>query len=109
MGSFEAGLKRFPRDVRFKVRYATILIREAETGNAQAETRAQDLLRSALASNPSLPDAHYELGELALRKGRLAEAVRHLELAEKLEPQSSEIHFALSRAYRRLGRKDKAS
>jgi Flp pilus assembly protein TadD len=106
---FEAGLKQFPRDVRFKARYAAILLKESETGDAHAEARAESLLRSALASDHSLPDAHFELGNLALRKGRLAEAVQHLEEAEKLEPQSSEVHFALSRAYRRLGRKDQAS
>jgi len=106
---FESGLKRFPRDLRFKVRYAAILLKESETSDAHAEARAESLLRSALASNHSLPDAHFELGNLALRKGRVAEAVQHLEEAEKLEPQSSEVHFALSRAYRRLGRKDEAS
>jgi tetratricopeptide (TPR) repeat protein len=107
--SFETALKQFPRDPRFKVQYAAILLKEAETGDASAETRAENLLKSVLVSNPSVADAHYELGNLAMRKRHIPEAVRHLEEAEKLAPQSSEIHFALSRAYRRLGRKDKAS
>jgi len=107
--SFENGLKQFPRDTRFKVQYAVTLMKEAETGDAHAETRAESLLKSALVSNPALPDAQYELGNLALRRGHVAEAVRYLEQAEKLAPQSSQIHFALSRAYRRLGRKEKAS
>jgi len=66
-------------------------------------------LRSALAADRFLPAAHSELGNLALRRGRTAEALEHLEQAEKLAPQSSQVHFALANAYRRLGRKDKSS
>jgi tetratricopeptide (TPR) repeat protein len=106
--SFETGLRKFPQDARFKVQYAAILLKEAETGDVHAETHAENLLKAALSSKQTLPDAHYQLGNLALRKGRIDEAIRHLETAEKLEPQSSEIHFALSRGYRRMGRKDMA-
>ena len=91
------------------MQYAALLLKEAETGDVRAETRAESLLTSALAGNPSLPDAHYELGNLALRKGRIPEAIRHLQEAEKVEPGSGEIHFALSRAYRRARRKDEAA
>jgi len=109
IASFESGLKQFPKNPQFKVQYAAILLKEAETGDTRAEARAESLLRSALLGNRSLPDAHYELGNLALRKGRTTEAIRHLQEAEKLEPQSKEIHFALSRAYRRAGRTDEAA
>lgn len=107
--TFELGMKTFPQDLRFKVQYASVLLKQAETGDALAETRGENLLKSALAANPSLPAAHYELGNLALRKGRTAEALLHLEEAEKLAPKSSQVHFALANAYRRMGRKDKSS
>jgi tetratricopeptide (TPR) repeat protein len=103
--NFEAGIRRFPKDARFKLQYAVMLLRQAETGDAPAETRAEQLLRSALAQDQSLPDARYQLGNLALKKGRLAEAQQQLELAAKLDPDSAATHFALSRVYRRLGRK----
>ncbi|PYV62610.1 MAG: hypothetical protein DMG97_39955 [Acidobacteria bacterium] len=81
----------------------------AETGDASAEAHAERLLQSALATDRSLPAAHYELGNLALKRGRTTEALEHLEQAEKLAPQSSQVHFALANAYRRLGRIDESS
>jgi Flp pilus assembly protein TadD len=52
----------------------------------------------------SLFESHYELGNLELNDGRMAQAVQHLERAVKLEPNSPAAHFALSRAYRRQRR-----
>ena len=102
--SFESGMKRFPKDARFPLHYALLLLKQSETGDASAEARAETLLKSALALDRSMPEAHYHLGDLALKNGRNAEAAAHLESAEKLDPESKETHFALSRAYRRLGR-----
>ncbi len=107
--NFETGIKTFPRDLRFKVQYAASLLKLAETGDASAEAHAERLLQSALATDRSLPAAHYELGNLALKRGRTTEALEHLEQAEKLAPQSSQVHFALANAYRRLGRIDESS
>jgi protein O-GlcNAc transferase len=107
--NFEAALKQFPKDVRFKVQYALMMLKEAETGNALAETRAEQLLKSALALDPSVPEVHYQFGNLALRKGRNAAALQNLEQAARLDPQSMKVHFALSRVNRRLGRTEEAS
>ncbi len=49
------------------------------------------------------------LGNLALAKGETREALQHLETAVKLAPNSGKIRFALSRAYRRLGRREEAA
>ncbi len=107
--SFEAALKQFPKDARFKLQYALMLLKEAETGNALAETRSEELLKSALALDRSLPEVHYQLGDLALKKGRNAEALQDLEQAARLDPHSMKVHFALSRVNRRLGRTEEAS
>ena len=101
---FEADLQRFPKDVRFRVEYASMLIKQAETGDAAAEERAKRLLASTLTLDPSNPVALYQLGNLELNHGLFAEASQHLERAVKVAPQSSEAHFALARAYRRLKR-----
>jgi tetratricopeptide (TPR) repeat protein len=101
---FESGMKRFPKDARFPLHYALLLLKQSETGDASAEMHAETLLKSALALDRSLPEAHYHLGDLALKNGRNVEAVAHLESAEKLDPENKETHFALSRAYRHLGR-----
>ena len=107
--SFEKGIKQFPNDARFRLHYALMLLREAETGNALAEDHAKELLKSALLLDPSLSEAHYQLAQVALKKGRTGVALTQLEMAVKLDPQSSHTHFALARVYRRLGRQDIAA
>jgi hypothetical protein len=48
------------------VEYALMLIKQAETGDAVARTRAEKMLRSALAIAPTNQQALYELGNLEL-------------------------------------------
>jgi len=43
-----------------------------------------------LALDPSLPEAHYQLGNLALKKGLITEAQRHLEQAVKLDAHNGQ-------------------
>jgi len=106
---FAAGHSKFPKDARFPLQHALVLLKEADTGNSQAGVQAELLLRSALALDPSLAEAHYQLGEIALNRGREAEALAHLQAAAKLDPANSATHFALSRVYRGLGRKQDSS
>jgi len=107
--SFEAALRQFPKDARVKLQYALMLLKEAETGTALAEPRSEELLKSALALDRSLPEVHYQLGALALKHGRNTEALQDLEQAARLDPHSMKVHFALSRVNRRLGRTEEAS
>jgi tetratricopeptide (TPR) repeat protein len=107
--SLESGLKRFPRESRFPVLYASVLVKEAETSGSPVDRRAEEMLRSALALDPTLPGVHYELGKLALNAGRLPEALEHLKKAAALDPRSTETHFALARAYRRAGNRQAAA
>ena len=106
---FEQGLKRFPEDAYHCMEYGRLLLKSAKPDDSTAETRAIALLQSALTLNRSLPEAHYLLGDLALRRGNPEKALQHLEQAVKLDPGSSKIHFALSRTHRRLGRMDDAA
>jgi tetratricopeptide (TPR) repeat protein len=104
VANFETGIRKFPRDARFKSQYAAALLKQSEIGDIASEVKAEQLLRSALTIDPSLSDAHYQLGTMALNKGRMAEAQEQLEQALKLDGQNAAAHFALSRVYRRLGR-----
>jgi len=106
---FEQGLKRFPEDAHHYLEYGRLLLKSAKPDDSTAETRAIALLQTALTLNGSLPEAHYLLGDSALRRGNPEEALQHLEQAVKLDPGSSKIHFALSRTHRRLGRMDDAA
>jgi cytochrome c-type biogenesis protein CcmH/NrfG len=107
--NLEAGIKRFPKDARFKLLYGSLLLKEAETSGGRTNSRAEEMFRSALALDHSLPGPHYELGKLALNAGRLPEALEHLEKAVKLDPKNFGAHFVLSRAYRRAGRVKEAA
>jgi cytochrome c-type biogenesis protein CcmH/NrfG len=42
--NLEAGSKKFPRDTRFKMSYAAVLLKQADGGNKQAEIMARQLL-----------------------------------------------------------------
>jgi len=103
MQTLERGIERFPRDTPHYEAHASFLVNLAEAGNAAAESRAVSLLKSAISLDSSLPEPHYLLGRLELRSNRTSEARGELELAVKLNPRSAKIHFALSRAYHRLG------
>jgi O-antigen biosynthesis protein len=106
---FELGLRKFPRDPRFPLRYALELLKESESGDANSERRAATLLKSAVALDPSLADAHYHLGELALKNERIADALLEYQKAARLDPKNPKIHFGLSKIYRRLGRTEEAT
>lgn len=107
--TLERAIARFPEKAPFELELGELLLKEADAGNKTSEIKAEQLFRSAAAHDAKLADAHYELGELALRRGQPAKAVVHLERAEKLAPSDARIHFALSRTYRLLGREQEAA
>lgn len=108
--TFEEGLKRFPHDAPLCTKYARFLLKLAEENLDRAtESLAVSLLQRAIAIDRSQPDAHYELGNFFLAKGRVQEAVEELETAAKLDSTSSKIRYSLSRAYRGVGRDGDAS
>ena len=107
--NFESGIKEFPKDAQFQLYYGVLLVQQSETGDASAEAHAAELLKSAVKIDPDLAEAHYQLGNLALKNGDNSAALTHLERAEKLDGDSQETHFALSRVYRRLGREQDAA
>ena len=109
VAGFEAAIRKFPQDPRFRLQYALMLLKLAESGNLSAETRAERLLKSAVALTPPLPEVHYQLGDLAQKKNRTTEALAEFRHAAKLDPQSAKVHFALGRIYRRLGRNAEAA
>lgn len=104
IANFEKGLKHFPKDAALRASYASALLPDAEAGDPAAAAKAERLLRAAIELNPSLAEAHYQLGDLYLKKGQTSQAQPLLEKAVKLDPQDSAAHFALARLYRRLGR-----
>jgi len=64
--------------------------------------------RKALDLNPSLPAAHQLLGEIALAKANVPQAVKELEAEQKLNPVDGSIYDRLGDAYVRTGQYEKA-
>lgn len=106
--TFELAIRQFPRDAVFYQEYGKMLLVFRGDNPSASEAQAVSLLTKALALDNTLAEAHYALGSLALSKGQLQQAVPQLETAAKLHPDDSKAHYALSRAYRRLGRAEDA-
>jgi Flp pilus assembly protein TadD len=103
--SFHRLLQRYPRNAASYVTYADFLT-SVEPGDTEQVTK---LMKTALSLDPSLVEPHYYLGNLALTRRRLDEAVQQLETAIRLDPDSSKVHFALSRALRQQGRPEESA
>ncbi len=107
--TLESAIRRVPKNAAFELELALLLLKETEAGNASAQVRAEQLLHAAVEHDDELVEAQYQLGDMALRRGQGAEALVHLQKAAALAPRSAKVHFALSRAYRRLGKNVEAS
>jgi Flp pilus assembly protein TadD len=97
-------IQRFPNDPRFLIAYGDVLQQLPEYSEAVYQARAKRYLERAISIDHSSARAHYLLGQLLIAESNLREAIRELELATQYEPGFRQAHFALSRAYRRIGR-----
>ena len=75
----------------------------------ELQAEAANLLEKAVKLAPQSAEAHYQLGQLAMQKGRLKDAEAELLLSLQSDPDRSKAHFALSVVYRRMGRTDDAT
>ena len=106
--TFEQSLKAFPNDSILRQAYGVLLVKMAESGLA-TEDRAVRMLRSALALDAKLPEAHYQLGSIALSHGDANAAAKHLAAAAGNGLDDSRLHYAFARTLRRLGRAEEAA
>jgi tetratricopeptide (TPR) repeat protein len=87
--------------------YAMSLWKGAPGGAPPPEVQAH--LKKAIALDPRLAKAHFQLGVLYGDEGRYPEAISALEEAVRLEPSMAQAHYRLGQAYRRTGREDLAA
>ena len=66
-------------------------------------------LKKAVALDPTLAKAHFQLGVLYGDERRYPEAISALEQAVRLDPSMAQAHYRLGQAYRRTGREDLAA
>ncbi len=111
---FQTLVKEHPRDAIVDETYGRSLLNSA-TDDA-ALSRASQLLTQATRLDPSRPEPHFELGTLELKRSTgdasaasLHRACEQLETAARLGMNDSQLHYALARVYRRLGREGDAT
>lgn len=71
-------------------------------------SRARKLLDQAIAANPKLADAYFEVGVLDQQEMRWQESAAMLGRAIALRPNDAEAHYRLARAYAHTGKRDEA-
>lgn len=82
---------------------------------AIAQIEANDLngaesnLHEAIRYDPQLAKAHYQLGRLLEKQGKLPEAVDSLNTSVALDPSYPDPHYLLGRIYKRLGKTEPAN
>lgn len=64
--------------------------------------------RQAAQLAPEMPPIHVILGEVAVRQGKMDEAVQHLQRALSLDPENDSATFKLAEVYRRTGKMEQA-
>ncbi len=74
-----------------------------------AARRARDAFEEALELEPTLWEAHYNLGVLSRREGELNDAATSFEAARALAPNSSDVLRALAEVRWALGERDEAA
>jgi len=79
------------------------------TPGAAPAPEVQVHLKRAVALDPRLAKAHFQLGVLYGDEGRYPEAIAALEEAVRLEPSMAQAHYRLAQAYRRTGQEERAA
>ena len=105
ISTFEDIIRQFPGDGGSYQEYGTLLL---EDGSPESKPHAVELLKHAIAVSDALVEARYQLANLDLEEGTPEQALPYLQRAIELDPKDSRLHFALSRALRRLGRNSDA-
>ncbi|MGC2299739.1 MAG: tetratricopeptide repeat protein [Acidobacteriaceae bacterium] len=88
-----------PHDAVVATEAASMLLHQRPADDNVALARR--LLTAALAADPKLADAQYEMGLLRQDQGDWAGSIANLKLAVKLKPDLTQAHYRLALAYRR--------
>jgi tetratricopeptide (TPR) repeat protein len=100
--SLEEALRRGPGYLPARLLLAKSLL------DAGRLDESRQLYEALVSEHPEAAEAYYGLGRIDASRGDQAAAVEHLRKACDLFPGFGAAHFALARAYRDLGEKEKA-
>jgi tetratricopeptide (TPR) repeat protein len=100
---FDAFRQQFPRNARLTYCYA-MAISGRWSNQATADSgHIIDLLRRATVLDPTLAEAHFQLGEFYQEQGQFNEALRAYQDAVRLKPEQETYLYRLALAYKRAG------
>jgi tetratricopeptide (TPR) repeat protein len=98
----ESFAKRYPANAQAQYFYALSVVKHDDA-------KAEPYLRRAVKLEPSMPEAHLELGKLYADAGRMDEAMKELKSALHLSPKLDAAHYKLAQLYQRAGQSQLAA
>jgi len=98
--------ERHPRNATMATYAAASILHRSDQNSDMA--LASKLLKQAIALDPKLAEAHFQMGVLEQYQDDWKDSVAELETAIRLRPNLSKEHYRLALAYSRTGQRDKA-
>ncbi|MEO8659929.1 MAG: tetratricopeptide repeat protein [Bryobacteraceae bacterium] len=95
-------VQAYPKNAAANYYYAVSLWNR-DAGDARRDGEIERYLKQALALDPKMAEAHFQLGVLYQDQQKLPLAVREFELAVKAAPENEKFHYRLAQAYKSAG------
>jgi tetratricopeptide (TPR) repeat protein len=102
--SLKRHLKLSPADAEARYLYAVGFLH----GGVIDNNRVESLLKQAIALDPSLTKAHFQLGTVYAHQDDYESATREFEATVRLAPDMKEAHYRLASVYKKIGRTEAA-
>ena len=96
------------RDYRMLSLLGTVLLHEGAAPGQPQFAEAKAALQESARLRPDFSTTQIALGKIYLMQGRPREAVDHLEIGRRLEPENPSVYANLANAYEQLGESEKA-
>ena len=94
------------RDYQMLSLLGTVLMESGASPGAPNLAEARSALEASVADRQDYPTSQIALGKLYLMEGKFEQAIAHLEVGRRMEPQNPSVYTSLAAAYRRVGNKE---
>ena len=86
----------------------SVLLHEGATPGQPQFAEAQKLLLQSAHQKPDYPSTQIALGRIFLMQGNARQAIQHLQIARRLQPDDPAVYTNLANAYELLGQRSRA-